>query len=48
MSKRQYHVRNWKEYNSALVNRGSITFWFPEENLERWHDKNASGKEVIL
>ena len=48
MSKRQYHVRNWKEYNSALVNRGSITFWFSEENLERWHDKNASGKEIIL
>lgn len=44
MSKRQYHVRNWHNYNNALVNRGSLTFWFSEENIEKWHENIASGK----
>jgi len=25
--KGRYHIRNWKQYNQSLVNRGSITFW---------------------
>lgn len=44
MPKRHYRVRNWKEYNAALVNRGSMTFWFSEENIEKWHASSASGK----
>src|SRR5687767_9549348 len=44
MSKRQYHVRNWCEYNNALVNRGNMTFWFSEESLEKWHNNDATGK----
>ena len=34
-----YHERrivNWKEYNQALVNRGSITFWFAEDIGKTW------------
>lgn len=30
-------VRNWGKYNEALVNRGSITFWFNEESIKNWH-----------
>jgi hypothetical protein len=30
-SKKKYKVRNWKEYNEALVNRGRIEFWLSEE-----------------
>jgi hypothetical protein len=44
MLKRQHHVRNWCKYNDALVNRGNITFWFSEENIEKWHESNISGK----
>lgn len=29
-------IINWKEYNQALVNRGSLTFWFPEDIKEAW------------
>jgi hypothetical protein len=35
--KDQYRTRNWKEYNSALVNRGSLTFWFEEKAIKKWY-----------
>lgn len=35
-AKAQYRTRNWKQYNQALVNRGSITFWFDEETIQQW------------
>lgn len=38
MPKQVYRVRNWKDYNQSLVNRGSITFWFDEESISKWHD----------
>jgi len=34
--KKKYQVRNWKEYNQALVNRGSAIFWITEEALKNW------------
>jgi len=34
--KTAYHIRNWKEYNTALVNRGSVTVWFAEEVRHGW------------
>lgn len=31
-----YPVKNWSEYDRALVQRGSITFWLSEDFEERW------------
>jgi len=31
--KELYRVRNWSEYDRALVNRGSLTIWISEEAL---------------
>lgn len=42
--KDKYRIRNWKEYNQSLVNRGSITFWFSEDATEKWHATEKSGK----
>lgn len=42
--KQQYKVRNWKEYNKALVNRGSILFWITEEAMQDWVEKQRTGK----
>lgn len=42
--KRQYHIRNWPEYNAALVNRGSLTVWVDEAALADWHNHGGSGK----
>jgi len=26
----RYRIRNWREYNRALINRGRLTVWFDE------------------
>lgn len=45
MSKKQkYRIRNWSDYNEALVSRGSITFWFDEESIQKWHTIKSTGK----
>lgn len=31
-----YRVRNWKEYNKALTNRGDLTFWISDSTLKEW------------
>lgn len=33
----KYHIRNWPEYNKALVNRGSLTIWFSKESVDKWN-----------
>lgn len=35
--KDSYRIHNWKEYNQSLKNRGSITFWFSPEVIEKWY-----------
>ncbi len=32
--KAQYRVTNWREYDRALVERGSLTVWFDEEFVQ--------------
>jgi hypothetical protein len=39
--KRQYRIRNWRDYNSALVRRGSLTLWVEQGTVNRWHDTAA-------
>ena len=39
-----YCIRNWSEYNAALKQRGSLTFWMDEAVLEQWVIPNLSGK----
>ena len=31
-----YRIRNWKQYNDALVNRGSLTLWVDQATLRAW------------
>lgn len=42
--KKQYRIRNWAQYNKALVNRGSLTIWFDDESIANWHNTQPSGK----
>jgi hypothetical protein len=42
-AKTKYHVRNWAEYNRALINRGSLTIWF-EDSSEKWLATKQVGK----
>lgn len=34
--KRQYRIRNWPDYNKALVGRGSLTLWIDSHALNAW------------
>jgi hypothetical protein len=34
--KAQYRIRNWSEYNAALVKRGRLEVWVDEEVLAKW------------
>jgi hypothetical protein len=42
--KTQYRIRNWSEYNAALKQRGSLTFWVSEEALEQWLETEKTGQ----
>ena len=43
-TKQTYRLRNWSEYNKALVQRGSLTLWVSEDVLQTWHDHTRTGK----
>jgi hypothetical protein len=35
-TKRRYRLRNWRDYNTALVRRGSLTLWVDEAVVAGW------------
>lgn len=37
ISKAEYKVNNWREYDQALQNRGSLTLWVTPAALASWH-----------
>jgi hypothetical protein len=40
--KTKYRIRNWKEYNRSLRERGSLTFWISEELIDNWLTKEKT------
>lgn len=44
MAKKAYRVRNWSQYNKALVQRGSITFWINENSIKQWYEGDSQRK----
>src|SRR4051812_13064409 len=36
-SQARYRVKNWREYDQALPQRGSLTVWVTPEALAAWH-----------
>lgn len=51
MAKQQYRIRNWKDYNQALVSRGSLTVWIDESVHQEWYasseDGTGKGRPVV-
>jgi hypothetical protein len=39
--KRQYRIRNWTDYNKALVQRGSLTLWIDSRSTDTWLDHSC-------
>jgi hypothetical protein len=42
--KRRYRIRNWRDYNSALVRRGSLTLWVEQGVVNRWRDQSRPAR----
>ena len=42
--KKQYRIRNWSEYNAALVHRGSLTVWLDVASAGGWYNHQKSGR----
>jgi len=45
VQKASYRILNWKEYNRALIQRGSLTFWFEESVVLAWYNQEKNGKQ---
>lgn len=41
--KQKYKIKNWGEYNQALIQRGSLTIWIPEDLEKCWQGKGKYG-----
>ena len=39
-----YRLRNWSQYNKALIQRGSLSVWFSEDVLSTWHNRARTGQ----
>src|SRR6187431_2520358 len=39
-----YRVKNWGEYNKALIQRGNISVWFSEDAIQKWAAPKQPGK----
>ncbi|AAO11495.1 Transposase [Vibrio vulnificus CMCP6] len=50
MPKPRYKTNNWKQYNQALINRGTLTFWIDEEAIREWRQgkQNKRGRPRIF
>ena len=42
--KRQYRIRNWQQYNKALVSRGSLTLWIDTRSTDTWLDRDTPAR----
>ncbi|MDQ3819349.1 MAG: IS5 family transposase [Acidobacteriota bacterium] len=43
-TKQQYRIRNWTDYNKALVRRGSLTLWIDTRSTDTWLDASCPGR----
>lgn len=52
-SKKKYRVKNWKKYNTSLIERGSLTLWIPDDVEHIWYTEGKgiytdSAIEIML
>ena len=45
--KKKYKIKNWPAYNQALVQRGSLTIWFDESQIDAWYAERDIRKQGV-
>lgn len=40
-----YRIRNWKDYNRSLINRGNLTIWFSDDAIKSGYKKPEKNKK---
>ena len=43
-TKATYRIRNWREYDTSLRQRGSLAFWISQELIDNWMTKEKTGR----
>jgi hypothetical protein len=43
-TKPQYRIRNWRDYNKALISRGSLTLWIDTRATDTWLDHSCPAR----
>ncbi len=49
MAKQKFRITNGRNYNNALIKRGSITFWLDDEAIQSWYESatpNSRGRPL--
>ena len=41
----RYQIRNWRQYNAALINRGRVELWIDAEARACWNTLERRGKQ---
>lgn len=41
----KYKISNWSQYNTSLINRGSLTFWLSEDAIAKWVSDKRTDKK---
>ncbi|MCA1628715.1 MAG: IS5 family transposase [Acidobacteria bacterium] len=42
-----YRLRNWGQYNKALVRRGSLTLWVTDDTVRQWRNHQRTGRRGV-
>ena len=45
MAKKKYRVRNWSEYNRALINRGNVFLHLEDGKMDNWYTAKVPVKK---
>lgn len=43
-NKQQYRIRNWRDYNKALIARGSLTLWVEARSIDKWLSQDSPAR----
>ena len=43
----RYKIRNWKQYEAGLIQRGSISFWINDDAIAKWNPEGRCCTKIF-